>query len=1030
MFCRPFARVVWLGLVLAGWVAAAAPLAERFEAGPFRVRRWTTNDGLPQHRIACIKQTRDGYLWLGTWMGLVRFDGVTFTVFDKFNTLELTNDTINALAEDAEGTLWIGTKGGLVSYRNHRFARQRTADGLLDQGIQRVAACGDGGVWLQAGSGVVRLRGADQTLVHGLESGGHAEIVSLQASNEGWLNVFLENGWLVLSPSGQERRTNFVVGPGSRILAGSLAREHEFALAGTAEGLCRLEAGGSMTMQGPPGPKQVDLVYQDRTAAVWVNAHPGGLHRWDGERWEPFDVGQGATVCLEEDPQGNLWLGNDLGLAQLQRLPVRSYTGGDGLANDNVLSVCEGTDGAIWVGTDHGLSCIRNGRVLPAPRNEPVKEYRVLSVWPNAQGGVFVAKPGYGLLEYQAGQFTMRAQSYMLPGQPNALYGDRSGRLWVGADGGAVAFRPGSFANPCERIPKTTLRDVRSFLEDRDGTLWFGSKGQGLARMRDGKCTLFTQRDGLSDNDVWSIHQDTGGTLWLGTGHGLTRCRDGKLFAFGRREGLLEDTINCVLEDDTAHLWLSGLQGIYRVARAQLDAVAEGRASTVRCLAIGTTDGMDNAETNGGENQPAGWKARNGRLWFPTVRGVVEVEPTSPALDETRPRVVIEQVKADDQILGEDLVQSPTTTGSSPASEADSNGVGPKPHGPPPRPRHQLSTGLAHVVEFKYNTISFVAPERVRFRYRLKGADTDWREETRQRSASYFNLRPGDYVFEVMAADHHNLWSLSPVVFPFSLEPHFWQTWTFYVLCAAALVGLAAAVQGYRLRWQHRLLKLEEQRALANERARIARDLHDDLGTALTGLALELDVVGREARSASPVAERLADTAQRTRELAERMREVVWTVNPSCDTVSSLASFLEQQVSQFLRVDGLRMHLDFPEDIPELPLGAEPRHQLALAVREALTNVVRHARASEVWVGLALEEKDALPAGAAATATGGAAHQMVVVRIKDNGKGFAGGVKDGHGLGNMRERLERVGGTFTHTSAQGSGTTITLRLPL
>jgi two-component sensor histidine kinase len=491
---------------------------------------------------------------------------------------------------------------------------------------------------------------------------------------------------------------------------------------------------------------------------------------------------------------------------------------------------------------------------------------------------------------------------------------------------------------------------------------------------------------------------------------------------------LLESTINCVLEDDFGYLWLSGMQGIYRVERAQLNAVAERRAHTVQCLALGVADGMENPESNGGENQPAGWKGKDGRLWFPTKWGVVTFEPKSIPLHETPPQVIVEQVKADDELVSGDAVLSDLIPGVGPslpdskAKESPSTGSNTLRYGG--NSTRRLSPGHGHFVEFKYTANSFVDPELVRFKYRLKGADLDWRDETHQRSASYFNLRPGNYRFEVIAANHHNVWSPVPAVFPFTLEPHFWQTGPFFLACAVGLLVLVMAIQGYRLRWQHRVHKLEQQRVLAYERTRIARDLHDDLGTALTGLALELDVVGREAGAARPVSDRLSVTAQRTRDLVERMREVVWTVNPSCDTVSSLASFLEQQVSQFLRVDGLRAHLEFPENIPDLPMGAEARHQLALSVREALTNVVRHSHASQVWVSLELmqhihDHGKPAPSGS-----------LLIIRIKDNGRGFLPANQTGHGLDNMKARMERVHGRFECASISDAGTTITLSLPL
>jgi signal transduction histidine kinase len=248
----------------------------------------------------------------------------------------------------------------------------------------------------------------------------------------------------------------------------------------------------------------------------------------------------------------------------------------------------------------------------------------------------------------------------------------------------------------------------------------------------------------------------------------------------------------------------------------------------------------------------------------------------------------------------------------------------------------------------------------------------------------------------------------------FSLAPCFWQTLWFYILCGSGLIVLAIAIQAYRLRWQHRLLKIEQQRALASERARIARDLHDDLGTALTGMALELDVLGRDAQNNLSLTDRLAKASQHTRHLAERMREVVWVVNPRCDNLRSLADFLEDQAALLLRAAGLQVHLEFPLEIPEQPVSANVRHQLALSVREAFTNIVRHAHASEASVRLELTEK------------------MLSVVIRDNGCGFdpKEHLDKEHGMINLRVRMEEIGGLFQCVSAPGNGTTIRFSLPL
>jgi len=1007
----------------------------------FRVRRWTAEDGLPQSRVACLKQTRDGYLWIGTQAGLARFDGLRFTVYNKFNTPEMVSDAINALAEDSEGTLWIGTRSGLLSYLGHgRF--QAEAE-LAGQYIPRLVARRDGGVWVQAGGTVGQWRGGRLWHQWPLEAG-RAVIGAMSEGPDGWLNIYATLSWLALSPDGEVLQTNYVRPEGPSTIPTSTgwpAGKPGASWLGTREGLYRVEAGMlSPVAEDASGKEPVTFVREDRSGNLWVGKERGGLYRigvaggtmrqvrmtndetrrksesqspktevggatpeltakseprglnpdagtvelasrasgpveGSSDGWEAVDVGLGATVCMEEDREGNLWLGSDRGLAQLRRLAARTYTTGDGLADDDALSVCEASDGTVWVGTAHGLSCIRAGQVMPWLVKEPMPGWSDRCVWPSQKGAVWVVKSGSGLFEAQEHTFLQAIWDRDLPGLLNVLYGDHSGRLWVGTDGGTLAFQ-GQFTNPCVRI----TRDVRSVLEDRQGTLWFGTMKQGLVRLRQGEFSVFTTHDGLSHNSVWSLHEDEEDVLWIGTDHGLTRYRDGKFFAFTHRHGLPEPTVNCVLEDDAGCLWLSGLHGVHRVPRAQLNAVAEGRAATAQFISVGVADGMENPETNGGENQPAGWKASDGRLWFPTVQGVVVIDPKAVP-EEPPPPVVIEEVEADGE--------------ATPNSEVS-----------PARVR----AGHGRVIEFRYTANTFVAPERTRFRYRLVGADAHWRKETSERTARYIDLKPGAYRFEVMAANHHNVWSAQPAVFAFSLAPFFWQTWPFYGLCAGLVMGFAAAVHGYRLRWQHRLLKLEEQRSLANERSRIARDLHDDVGASLTGLALQLEAAQRRGGAQG---EHLGTLAGEARSLAHELRELAWTTNPRCDNAGSLAAFASELTERFAQSAGLACRLELPSADGERLIPARVRHEAVMVLKESLTNITKHAAARQVALTMKISDS------------------KLELVVEDDGHGFdSTRPVGGSGLRNLRERMQQVGGVLSIESQIGRGTKVVVKVPL
>ena len=470
--------------------------------------------------------------------------------------------------------------------------------------------------------------------------------------------------------------------------------------------------------------------------------------------------------------------------------------------------------------------------------------------------------------------------------------------------------------------------------------MWFGTYGGGLNRLHEGQITVYTTALGEYNNRAWCIHEDADGVFWVGSRGGLNRfvppgvkwvvpalagqatawrgpsstlevqpakagtTNADRFFTFTTRHGLHENTINNVQEDDFGYLWLSGLQGIYRVSRGELNEIAMGRQTQAQVLALGEVDGLLNSQCNGGINQPSGCKDRAGRIWFPTARGVAMIDPRNIHRNEVPPPVVIEQVLADNQVvLGDGRPSRPGDASRGPRLS-------------PTMPEAnvlRLAPGRARVLEIHYTGNSFAAPNRMRFKYRLEGYDQDWRyDDQNRRVAFYTSLWPGAYTFHVLACNNHGVWSETAAQFSFILAPHFWQTWLFYVLAGAGILGLAAALQAYRLRWQHRLLKLEHQQALADERTRIARDLHDDLGTALTGLALELDVARRDAGTATTLTQRLADAAGHTRGLAERMREVVWAVNPRCDNVPSVASVLEQLASQFLDAAEIRVRLEFP----------------------------------------------------------------------------------------------------------------------
>jgi signal transduction histidine kinase/ligand-binding sensor domain-containing protein len=950
---------------------------------PFRVRAWTSEQGLPQNHIAAIKQTRDGYLWIGTWFGLARFDGVRFTVFNKLNTPELASDAISALAEDESGTLWIGTKNGLVGYHDHTFRRLTKEDGLPAPDVWRLIKCRAGGIWLHAGRFIARFQDGKFSRVTPAELRG-AGMRSIFEEENGSLDICSESGLWRLLPGASELRMDYTNSHGQPMWQAAGADKSGGLWVGTKGGV-RRQVNGILTSpaQNVSDSDGVDFIWCQRSGALWVNALPGGIYRLEQTNWVAVDIEEPqlagvGVICMEEDQEGSLWLGTDRGLFQLHRNPVRAFTKHGGLPSDNVFSVCEGADGNIWAATDRGLGCIRGSQIVSLNEKEPWFEFGDSCVWPNSAGGVWCAKPSIGIVEYQDEKFSWMTQvkqtSY------RALFMDNRGRLLAGADDCITALtpqRPSTLA--AEPLPYT-VRNVHAIFEGSDRTIWFGTAGAGLARAKGAAVDFFDVRNGLSDNEIWSIYQDSENVLWLGTENGLTRFQNGNGFAFRHAQGLPENVINCVLEDDDRNLWLSGLHGIHRFKRAELNEVAAGRLQQAQCFTVGTPDGMISPESNGG-TQPAGWKSRDGRLWFATTGGVVAIDPKAIALNEVPPPVAVEQVKANDESI----------YGTASA-------------------KRKVPPGSGDVLEFKYTANTFAAPEQARFRYRLVGADRDWREETTERTARYINLKPGEYQFEVTAANHHNVWNPEPATFSFSLGPRFWETSTFYVSCGFGALVIAAAFHGYRLHWQRRVLKLEEQRNLANERARIARDLHDDLGASLTGIALQLEAAKNRGSAGSV---QLADLAEEARSIAHGVRELAWTTNPRCDNSASLMSFITEFAERFCHAAGFACRLELPQADGALPVPARIRYELLAVLKESLANIARHSGARNVIVSLSTDDNS------------------VRLGIRDDGRGFDQTQNPaGTGLQNLRERIQGVGGSLTIQSHPDAGTGIFAIIPV
>jgi signal transduction histidine kinase/ligand-binding sensor domain-containing protein len=992
------AAVLALALSLAGLpLCAAVP-------NYYCARVWQAEDGLPQNAVTAIVQTRDGYLWVGTYSGLARFDGVHFEVFNGGNTPEMYGSRVTSLYEDAETNLWIGDEtGGLTRHRDGQFHAVERWENWTGHKIVAMSADETNDLWMLNEDGLLSRRRDGLTLSP--ETGNGPGVISMARVRSGVIWV-LRNGKV------------------SRLERGALAPVKFDAESADdpAQGICASSDGG-----------------------LWV-ATANHTRKWRENKWTedwgPSSWGLGGTLTFIETRAGPLAAGIvDRGLNLI--LPgggALSFTQTNDFPNDWVRSLCEDREGNLWVGTGNGgLAMVRAGNITTVNAPDQWEGRAVLSVCAARDGGLWASTEGAGLYRLRQGQWTHFGKN---DGVTNlfvwSVSEDAQNRLWMGMWGGGLRVQRGERFEPVPGLEELTtptpallhardgsvwvgtrvgllhcngnetnwfgskqglaLPDVRAVVEDKEGAVWFGMLGGGLGSLKDGALRQFRKRDGLSSDFVQCLRCDNDGTLWIGTfGGGLNRLKKGRFAAITTRQGLADDIICHIEEDDHGDFWMSSHAGILCVSKNELNACADGQLRFVRCLAYGKGDGLLTSECSGGL-QPAGCRTPDGRLWFTTSKGLVVVDPNEIKRNWRLPPVVIEELRVDEQ---------PVARG---AMETSRLRI------PPGRSR----------LEFHYTGLSFASPEKVRFKYRLDGLDADWVDAGTKRFANYSYVPPGDYTFHVTACNNDGVWNESGAALSFTVLPRFWQTLWFrglawLLLAAAASFGVWFET---RRRLRHRLERLERQRAIERERTRIANDIHDDLGASLTRITM-LSLSAREEldnpTQAAAKLDRIYDTA---REVTRALAEIVWAVNPRHDTLDSLASYVGKFAQDFLGAADIRCRLQLPVDLPAWPLTTEVRHNLFLAFKESLHNAVKHAQAAQVQVSLKVEPS------------------AFVLSVKDDGRGFllesppAPGNPDparaahGNGLRNMRQRLGEIGGQCEIKSAPRAGTKVTFRVPV
>ena len=976
-------RLSQLFLVLLIWSGTGLALDPQRELSQFGHEVWLTENGLPQNTVHAITQTKDGYVWIATEGGLARFDGINFTVFDKQNTPQLHSNYIRTLLEDRWGALWIGTAEGLIRMQQGKFTAFATGDGLPNDSIQSLHEDREGNLWVATAAGLGLLKGNAVTTFTPRERLIGGSIQALFEDAEGGLWIGTPYG-LSLFKDGKFANYTARDGLGSNSVRAITQDRAGRLWFGTLSGLSLLSGGRFTTyrMQDGLPSDRIMALYPNKDGSLLIGTG-SGLIKFKDNHFTGFTAGDALSsstiLSLLEDLEGNLWIGTESGgVSLLKDTKFTTYTVKNGLSSDLVKSIYGNRNGDIWIGTDGGgLNLLRDSRFTNFTTRNGLSNSVVLALFGDDVGNLWAGTPE-GLNRFSNGKFTTFTSAAGLANDyVRSIYKDHNGYLWVGTRGGLTRIKDGIFKSYTEAdgLPNDL---VNTLYEDAEGNIWIGTLG-GLSRFKNEDFTTFTTTDGLTSNLITSLHEDSDGAIWIGTnGGGLNRLKDGKFTAYTTRNGLLDDVVYSVLEDSGNNLWLGCSKGIFRVSKKELNELANGHTASITPVAYGTADGMLTRECSGG-GAPAGWKSTDGKLWFATIKGVAMIDPERIRINEQAPPVVIEQLRIDDQSIA-------------------------------PSEKTEMPPGKTRF-DFYYTAPSFVAPEKVRFKYKLEGFDADWIDSGTRRIAYYTNLRPGNYRFRVIASNNDGVWNQTGASFGFYLKPYFYQTYLFYALCILGLALLAWQLYRFRVN------RMEAQfRAVLAERTRIAREIHDNLAQEMLGISVQLEVVARTLPASAEVAKTHLDRVRMlVRHGIAEARRYVWDLRSQALERSDLPTALTETVRRLTNETDIQSKVEVRGTFR--PLTRLVEENLLRIGQEAINNAVNHAQAQWIFVSLGFDAK------------------RVRLSVRDDGLGFdfqaAGSGGSGHfGLVGMRERAEQIGGTLSIQGANGSGTEVVIEVPI
>jgi signal transduction histidine kinase/ligand-binding sensor domain-containing protein len=964
----------------------------------FHSQLWQVDQGLPHNIVQAITQTRDGYLWVGTREGLARFDG------ERFQKVDLVSNSfppsVLCLLESGDETLWVGTLGsGVFRVRGGQVERCKLPDGTQDFDAYQIQQAGDGSIWI--GSAFELLRWSDGKLVRRATYHNMQQAFCTDREKHVWLldgalkqmdadtatNYPLRSGFL---PHGA--RSICCDGDGAFWLGLDVQ---------TGKSLIQLKDGVATGFHKGDGPAGViSGILRDSSGELWIGSYSGLSRFKEGEFIEMRAANEPAyrIYAIYEDRERNLWVGSEEGLERLTPKRFKSISTQNGLTLPKVVAVTPSHDGSVWISLwGGGLNHWVDGKVSALNSASGLSSDVIMAITEGRDGSLWAGTDhGGDLNRILAGQITIYGQkqgfSISRTTATTALHEDERGVLWIGTRDSLQCWDGKQFT----RCAEMEHRKINALCGGAGGVVWIGAD-DGLVRWRNNRFENVTLGIARPRAPILSLYEDQQRVLWVGTrGYGLLSQKGGTTSAFTTSQGLFSDSIYSILEDGHENLWLSSSRGICRLSKRELETAAGLNRTKINCLGYGKADGIPISGQYQDVTQPSACKSTDGRLWFRTTQGVVVVDPEKIVTNRRIPPLVIQEILADGKPLDQ--------------THLSGKGGGPI----------KVQPGRGEL-EIHYAALSFSAPEKNRFRYKLGGMDLDWVEAGTRRVALYNNLRPGQYSFQVIACNNDGVWNDIGASAAIVLEPHFWQTDWFLTVLAVGAVGSVGGTARFvtRRRMQRKLARLEQQNALEKERSRIARDMHDELGAKLTRISFQGAMARRHLSNPAEAEKQIVSMSETARGLVLSLDQIVWAVDPKNDTLESLATYVCRYASDFVENSPLRCEFVIPTQLPERRLSTEVRHNVFLSVKECLNNVLKHAGATQLILTIRVRDDE------------------FEVCVADNGRGIPSENPDraekfkrtGHGLANLRERMAAIGGRFELNSDPGTGTEIRLVVP-